>query len=178
MSSLEEKPTTVAVPRPRKARNPLEDAKARIPRSLVSNWAGMGANVLVGFLLAPFVVHRLGDNAYGIWALVLQLTGYMGVFTVGMRSALVRFVARFNAENDQSSVNRLLSMTFTVYGGFAILSMLVGAALAVFALPHMKIPIDMQRDSQIVLMLAAATLAAGFPWGCSKQFCRAFPGST
>ena len=37
------------------------------------------ANLIVGFLLAPFVVHHLGNTGYGIWALVLQLTGYLGV---------------------------------------------------------------------------------------------------
>lgn len=149
----------------RQAATSPEDAKSRIARSLFSNWAGMGANVLVGFLLAPFVVHRLGDTAYGIWALVLQLTGYMGVFTVGMRSALVRFVARFSTEHDQPSMNRLLSMTLTVYSGFAFVSIALGAALAVYALPHMQIPLAMRRESQIVLILAAITLGAGFPLG-------------
>ncbi|HEV2349353.1 MAG TPA: oligosaccharide flippase family protein [Terriglobia bacterium] len=141
------------------------DTKSRIPRSLFSNWAGMGANVVVGFLLAPFIVHRLGNTSYGIWALVIQLTGYMGVFDVGVRSALVRFVARFRAAGDQGSMNRLLSMTLTMYSGLATVTIAVGLALATLALPHMQIPLSMRWDSQVVLMLTAITLAAGFPLG-------------
>ena len=68
-----------------------------VTRSVFSNWFGLTANLLIAFFLSPFVVHRLGDAAYGIWALVLQLTGYMGVADVSLRSALVLFASRLRA---------------------------------------------------------------------------------
>ena len=141
------------------------EARTRIARSILSNWAGLGANLLVGLLLAPFIVHRLGNTAYGIWALVLQLTGYMGVVDVGLRSALVRFVARFHAEQNQSAMNRLLTVTRVLYGALAVVCLIVGALLAGFVLPHMHIPATMLRESQVVLVLAAGTMAAGFTLG-------------
>ncbi|MGD0921704.1 MAG: polysaccharide biosynthesis C-terminal domain-containing protein [Terriglobia bacterium] len=143
----------------------LDEAKAGIPRNVLFNWGGLGANLVVGFLMAPFIVHRLGNTAYGIWELVLQLTGYMGVFDVGVRSALIRFVARFRAENNQSAMNQMLGVTLKFYAAFALACLVGAALLAGFVLPRMHIPASMVRDSQIVLMLVAGTMAVGFTLG-------------
>lgn len=144
---------------------PVREAKARIARNVLSNWMGLGANIVIGFLMAPFVVHRLGDTAYGIWALVLQLTGYMGVFDVGVRSALVRFVGRFHAEGDRCSMDRLVSLALLVFGILGIACMAGAGVIAAFVLPHMHIPPAMVSEARLVLILAAATMASGFALG-------------
>jgi O-antigen/teichoic acid export membrane protein len=79
----------------------------------------MGANLLVAFFMSPFVVYRLGNTEYGIWTLVLQLTGYMGVVDVGLRSALIRFISRFHSQKDDDSLNALFSTTMIVYSALA-----------------------------------------------------------
>src|SRR6516164_11224431 len=89
----------------------VEISKSSLAKSVFSNWAFLLVNVLVAFWMTPFVVAHLGDSAYGIWALVLQLTGYMGVVDVGLRSALVRFVSSAHATGDKPRLNRLLSTT-------------------------------------------------------------------
>src|SRR5215469_10079381 len=94
-------------------------SKRSLAKSVFSNWAFLFVNVLVAFWMTPFVVFHLGDSAYGIWALVLQLTGYMGVVDVGLRSALVRFISRLSARKDHASLNRLLSSALIIYGFFA-----------------------------------------------------------
>src|ERR1700719_1951896 len=90
-------------------------ARLHVLKSVVGNWSYLVVVSIVAFVITPFVVRHLGNAAYGIWALVLQLTGYMGVVDVGLRSALVRFVSRFQAQGDQESLDRLLNSTFTVY---------------------------------------------------------------
>jgi O-antigen/teichoic acid export membrane protein len=165
MSSDEPQSATVTRQTARGATTSVDDAKARIPRNVLFNWGGLGANLLVGFLMAPFIVHRLGNTAYGIWELVLQLTGYMGVFDVGVRSALIRFVARFRAENDQAAMNQMLGVALKFYGALAAVCLVAAALLAGFVLPRMHIPATMLRDSQIVLLVAAGTSAVGFTLG-------------
>lgn len=165
MSSPELKSPNLSEQSAPEATNSPRDAKTHIPRSLVSNWAGLGANVVVGLLLTPFVVHRLGNTAYGIWALVLQLTGYMGIFDVGVSSALVRFVARFHATGDRKSLSGLLSLIQAFYECLAFACMALASIIALFVLPHMHIARPLLPDSRIVLMLAAATMAAAFLFG-------------
>ena len=56
------------------------------------NWVARCANLAVLFLLSPFVVHRLGTEAYGVWSLLVSLTGYLGLVELGTRGGLGRFI--------------------------------------------------------------------------------------
>lgn len=137
-------------------------SRRHIAKSVLSNWSGLTVNVLVAFWMIPFVVHHLGDAAYGIWALVLQLTGYLGIVDTGLRSAIVRFVARFHAQKDDGGLNQLLNSIITVYAMFAPLCLVAGVLLAWFALPHMHIPADLLHKSQITILITSAILACDF----------------
>ena len=52
-------------------------------RNVVANWASYVVTAVVGFLLAPLLLHRLGNTGYGLWTLVLSLTGYFGLLDLG-----------------------------------------------------------------------------------------------
>ncbi len=43
---------------------------------------------MVAFFLTPFVVNSLGSTAYGIWVLLMSLTGYYGLLDLGVSAAL------------------------------------------------------------------------------------------
>jgi len=143
-------------------KSPARISRWHIAKSVLSNWSGLTVNVLVAFWMIPFVVHHLGDSAYGIWALVLQLTGYLGVVDTGLRSAIVRFVASYHAKKDEDGLNKLLNSICTVYTMFAPVCILVGAGLALFALPHLHIPADLLRKAQITILITVTILACDF----------------
>ena len=48
-------------------------------RNILSSVSGYAVTVLVALFLSPFVVHSLGDESYGLWVLVVSLTGYYGL---------------------------------------------------------------------------------------------------
>jgi O-antigen/teichoic acid export membrane protein len=149
---------TPPAPKPKRT----EVSPSLIAKGVVSNWSSLTLNVVVAFWMTPFVVHHLGDSSYGIWALVLQLTGYMGVVDVGLRSALVRFVSRFQAQGDQESLDRLLNTTFTVYAMMVPACFLFAAAVARFGLPHMHIPPETLGAARITIFIAAGCIACDF----------------
>jgi O-antigen/teichoic acid export membrane protein len=137
-------------------------SRGHILKSVLSNWSYLIVNAIVAFVMTPFVVRHLGDSAYGIWALVLQLTGYMGIVDVGLRSALVRFVSSAHAKKDQEGLNRLISSTIMIYGLMAPLSLVVGVLLALLALPRLHIAAANLHSAQITLLLAALIIACDF----------------
>lgn len=134
-------------------------------KNIFSNWVGLGLNLAVGFFMAPYTVHKLGETQYGIWALVLQLTGYMGVFDVGLRSALVRFISRARTLADEDELNSVLSSTMLFNCMLALLALIVGFGLSVFALTFLKIPAELHAVTRTAIILATITLAVGFPMG-------------
>ena len=75
----------------------------RIARGVMFNWIALATNMLVAFFLSPFVVHHLGNVAYGIWTLVVSVTSFMGLLDLGMRGAVTLFVSKNHVLGDHLS---------------------------------------------------------------------------
>ena len=73
--------------------------KLQIIKNVSSSWFALAANVVVGFFLWPIIVHRLGDDAAGIWVLIFSITGYYGLFDLGIR--IFRNPVRFEGQSHQ-----------------------------------------------------------------------------
>ena len=65
-------------------------------RAVTTSWVAVIANACVGIFLTPYVLHRLGDEAFGVWVLTTNLVGYYGLkeprfraflATLGLRKA-------------------------------------------------------------------------------------------
>ncbi|MBW2045271.1 MAG: oligosaccharide flippase family protein [Deltaproteobacteria bacterium] len=69
----------------------------------------------VGFFMLPFLVHRLGNNLYGMWVLVLSMTGYMVIFDLGIRGSVVKYVAEFDAKNDFKTLNSVVNTSWVIH---------------------------------------------------------------
>src|SRR5256885_10679314 len=94
--------------------------KLEILKNVGSSWFALGINVLVGIFLSPYILHRLGDEAFGLWVLIFSLTGYYGLFDLGIRSSIVRYVAKYSAVNDQDQLNKLVNTAMFAYGAIAL----------------------------------------------------------
>ncbi len=81
----------------------------RIAQNILSNWMALAVSTAIGFFLAPFIVHRLGNVAYGVWVLVASLSAYMGLLDFGLRGAVMRFVSKGNAQGNHAEAQDAVS---------------------------------------------------------------------
>jgi len=127
-------------------------------RNVLSNWTGLVLNMAVAFFMSPFLVRSLGDVWYGLWVLIRSTTGYMGMLDAGVRVAVVKFVARADANGDSAELNRTVS---TAYFLFCCVTAVVGVgtvALAI-AFPYIfKISPDTLVVTRIVVLIAGTSL--------------------
>src|SRR5712691_11334546 len=92
-----------------------------ILRAVATSWVAILANAAVGFLLTPYVLHHLGDEAFGLWVLVVTLVGCYGLFDAGVRSSILRYASRHRALGDQERANEVIASAFYYYlCGFAL----------------------------------------------------------
>jgi len=101
-------------------------SKARIyARNVIASWTGHGANVVVAFFLSPFIVHSLGDARYGVWTLLMSLTGYLGLVDVGVRASTWRFLNYYLGRGEQEKVDRLISTSLAFFTAVSLAVMAV-----------------------------------------------------
>lgn len=74
----------------------------------------------ITFIMAPLIVHALGNYDYGVWEIVFSIVGYMGILDIGLMPAIVRFVARYQALGDKEELQRIYSssLAFMLPVGF------------------------------------------------------------
>lgn len=134
-------------------------SKSSVVRNVYSNWIGLAVNMAAAFIMSPFLVHRLGDAMYGIWVLLLSVTGYMGLLDAGLKVSVVKYVSRYAAIKDTDNLSRVISTAMALYGLVSVLVMAV-AVLMVPLLPRIfTIPAEMQSTASFVLMITAANLS-------------------
>ncbi|MHC1681567.1 MAG: hypothetical protein AB6733_01180 [Clostridiaceae bacterium] len=119
--------------------------------SLFSFVVGLGIN----FFLAPFVVSRLGGEAYGFIGLINNLISYASVLTVALNSMAGRFITMKIHQDDSKSANiyfnSVLIGNVIMAGIIAIMSFILLLNLGLF----INIPDSLNADVKIAFSLVA-----------------------
>jgi O-antigen/teichoic acid export membrane protein len=131
----------------------------RAARNVLSNWATYLVGGAVSFFLSPFIVRHLGNSAYGVWVLLVSLTGYLGFLDLGIRGAVTRYVAKFHSENAHEQASFTVSSACGLFIAAGFLAILVSVLFSVFAVPHFKMPSAYYRAAQLVIVIAGANVA-------------------
>jgi O-antigen/teichoic acid export membrane protein len=84
-------------------------------RSLRANWIGVAANGIVSLFLSRYVYAALGEDIYGVWLLVVSLTGYLSLIELGMRTSLGRFINYYLGRKETEHVNGIISTALTFF---------------------------------------------------------------
>jgi O-antigen/teichoic acid export membrane protein len=122
-------------------------------------------NVVVGVFLSPFIVHRLGDAAFGVWVLIFSITGYYGLFDLGIRSSIVRYVSKYTATNETDKLARYINTSLFTYTGTGMLAMAVTVVLTVLVNSLFHVPRELQAQARWLMLMAGGSVALGFPLG-------------
>ena len=99
--------------------------KGVFARNITSNLAGYIVSAVVALFLSPFVISTLGALNFGMWTLLVSLTGYYGLLDLGVRSAVGQYVTRYWSRDDMDGVNRTFSTSM------ALLVLVAGVGLIV-----------------------------------------------
>ncbi len=139
-------------------------------KNVSSNWFSLGVNVVVGLFLSPFILHRLGDTAFGIWVLVFSITGYYGLFDLGIASSIVRYVSKFTATGEREELAKVINTSLFTYSCIGVVSMLVTLVMASQVDRMFHVPPDLRSTARCLLLLVGASVAIGFPAGIFGGF--------
>jgi O-antigen/teichoic acid export membrane protein len=96
------------------------DTAPRNPSFVVNvmwSWAGTAINIFVGLFLSRFIVRSLGEERYGVWALVWSMIDYLWFFDLGFNAAVTNFLARFRARNETENINAVINTALFYFTG-------------------------------------------------------------
>ncbi len=115
--------------------------------------SGFVYTAVITFFITPFLINKLGNNLYGIWTLVIGLTGYMGLLDFGMRTAIVKYISQYLAVKEYGRMKKIgdSAMTlFVVAGFFSWLTLIV---LSFFFETFFNIPAGLSINFPMIMCI-------------------------
>ena len=114
----------------------MDVGNRKLFRNTVLNLIGLVVPLAVGFVTIPMVVRALGNERFGILALVWVVFGYFGLFDLGLGRTTTRAVADALGRNETAKVPAVLWTTVHLQ---------TAVGLAAAALSHLAAPLIVRR---------------------------------
>ncbi len=123
--------------------------------------------LLLSILTAPYIVHKLGEEAYGIWGMVLVTLGYFQFLNLGTNHAVIKFVSEYWSKDKKEEVNRIIGVALTIHFLIGAVGCGVILLFAKFFLSLFKIPSYLLKTSYFVFYIASVSFFFGM---CQSVF--------
>ena len=140
----------------------MSDPKKLLIKNIFSNWASMFISIGIAFFMSPFLVHHLGKEQYGIWALALSLIAYSHFLDAGMRQSLARYIPKHYGVKDFQKLNEVLSSSNAIYAITGSLVVIGTLVIAFFFAEYFHVSPELLRVMKITFILVGLNEALRF----------------
>jgi O-antigen/teichoic acid export membrane protein len=126
----------------------------------MANWTGTLISIVIAFFLSPFVVHYLGATVYGVWILLVSLTGYLGLLDLGVRGAVTRYIAQFYVQRKHEEASRLVSSALVIFVLLGAMAFFTSIAVALAATSRFHVPDNLRSTIPIVIIIIGLSIVS------------------
>ena len=91
-------------------------------------------NLLIGnlipFFYTPIMLRLLGQAEYGLYGIAGSVMGYLGLLNFGIGGSIVRYLAKYRAENDLDGERRIFGLFIKLYSIIGLIILTIGTLLS------------------------------------------------
>ena len=131
-------------------------------RNIASNWVGYGVQTVVAFFLTPFILRSLGETRYGVWVLVMGLTGYYGLLDLGLSAGITQYLTRYRAAQNVEKLNQTASTGFLALTCCGVVVFIGSLAVALNASFLFQISQESATEVALVILITGISVAMQF----------------
>lgn len=132
-----------------------------------SNLSQLMVNIVVTLIMAPIYIKNLGHYDYGLKEIVFLVSGYMGLFCLGIKPTITRYVAMYNATRDKKSIIEIYSTSLafmTILGIFCCILFFILASFTPYIIDG-----DSTAKYKYFIILIGLNLLFSFPMSVTEH---------
>ncbi|MBI4680233.1 MAG: oligosaccharide flippase family protein [Nitrospirae bacterium] len=118
--------------------------------------------MLITFFVSPIIVHSLGNENYGIWTLIVSITGYFTVLDFGVNTAIVRYISMYMAKGEFKKAKGIYTTAFVFFFIIGISVFMVTAIMGYFFRDYFNIETLSKEYLYFVFFIVGADFAFNF----------------
>ena len=97
------------------------------------SYVNLALGSLIPMFYTPVMLRILGQAEHGLYSLANSTVSYLSLLSFGFGSTIIRYLAKYRAENDREGVRRTYGFFLKLYSLLAVLVVTGGITLTCFA---------------------------------------------
>ncbi|OGR85665.1 MAG: hypothetical protein A2901_07820 [Elusimicrobia bacterium RIFCSPLOWO2_01_FULL_54_10] len=132
-------------------------------KNLFTNYLTTFLGLALGFILIPFLIHKLGKDAYGLIVLAESTIAFFEMASVSIRMSLSRFATLALAQNKKNEFESYLSTVRVILIVSSLLVLAVGLGLSASFDRIFQVPAQFHSQSRALFLLISIAFATSIP---------------
>lgn len=96
------------------------------------SYVNLGISTIIPLLYTPIMLRILGQAEYGLYSLSNSIISYLSLLTLGLGSAIVRYLMKYRTSGDKRMLERTAGLFLVMYSFLALAACVVGIGLTGF----------------------------------------------
>lgn len=109
----------------------MEERKKQIKIGIILNYVNMILGNLIPIFYTPIMLSLLGQSEYGLYKLSSSVTSYLSLVSMGLGSAITRYLIKAREEEGKEAEKRMLGLFNVIFNIIAVVALIAGVALTV-----------------------------------------------
>lgn len=111
------------------------------------------------------MLRMLGQSEYGLYSLAHSAVAYLSLLSFGFGSTIIRYIAKYRAEDNKEDVEKLYGFFISLYCFFAILVLIAGTIISYNVEPifHRGLTVSEQSKMKTLMLIMTFNTALSFP---------------
>lgn len=111
--------------------NSMNKSRSQLKMGIVLNYVNMLVGNLIPVFYTPVMLNLLGQSEYGLYKLSSSVTSYLSLISMGIGSAVTRYLIKAYTEEGKESEERVLGLFMVIFQIIAIVSFVIGTILTI-----------------------------------------------
>lgn len=145
---------------------------SQLKKGALLNYITIFLTNAVGLFITPFILNHVGQAEYGIYIAIGALVGTISLLDFGLNNTIVRFVAKYRAENDRKGEENFLATTMIIYAFISLTVLILGFVFYWYIDSYFtKMTMEELRIAKVIFILLIGNIAVGLPGGSFTGIC-------
>lgn len=149
--------------------------KNELKTGIVLSYLALVLNTVISLLYTPFLNEKLGTSEFGTYTFVNSVVTNLIILDFGFGNAIVRYTAKYRAEENAESEKTLHFMFFILYCIIGLIAFVIGIVLTYNAGFIFKSLTSSELSrAKILMLIAVINISISFPLGLYGAIIQAY----
>lgn len=139
--------------------------KNQLRSGVIISYINLAISSLIPFIYTPIMLKILGQSEYGLYSLAQSAVSYLSLLSFGFGSTIIRYIAKYRAEGNKESVEKMYGFFILLYSILALLVLVVGILISYNVEPifHRGLTDSELSKMRILVLIMTFNSALSFP---------------